>query len=56
LRVDDTVVAIDGVPVDGVDTLQRLLDASRIDRIVEIGVIRLTQRLNLQVTPVEQAG
>jgi len=56
LRVDDTIVTIDGVPVDSVDALQRLLDASRIDQVVEIGVIRLTQRLNLRVTPVEQTG
>ena len=56
LRVDDTIVTIDGVPVDGIDTLQRLFDVSRIDRVVDIGVIRLTQRLNLRVTPVEQTG
>lgn len=56
VRVDDTVVTIDGVAVDGIDALQRLLDSSRIDREVEIGVIRLTQRLNLRVKPVEQTG
>ncbi|QGZ62797.1 S1C family serine protease [Paraburkholderia acidisoli] len=56
LRVDDTIVTIDGVSVDGIDAVQRLLDFSRIDREVEIGVVRLTQRLNLRVTPVEQTG
>ncbi|TDQ93275.1 S1C family serine protease [Paraburkholderia silvatlantica] len=56
LRVDDTIVTIDGVAVDGIDTLQRLFDVSRIDRAVEIGVIRLTQRLILSVTPVEQTN
>jgi S1-C subfamily serine protease len=55
LRVDDTIVAIDGVAVDGIDALQRLLDATRIGRPVEFTVLRLTQKLNLQVTPVEQA-
>ncbi|WP_206955564.1 S1C family serine protease [Trinickia acidisoli] len=55
LRVDDTIVAIDGAPVDGVDALQRVLDASRIDRTVEITVLRLTQKLTLRVTPVEPA-
>ena len=30
LRAEDLVVAIDGVPVRGVDDLQRLLDADRI--------------------------
>jgi S1-C subfamily serine protease len=56
LRVDDTIVAIDGVAVDGIDALQRLLDATRIDREVEIDVIRLTRKLTLRVTPVEQTG
>ncbi|POR49702.1 S1-C subfamily serine protease [Paraburkholderia eburnea] len=55
LRVDDTIVAIDGVAVDGIDALQRLLDASRIGRAVEFTIVRLTQKLNLQITPVEQA-
>ncbi|WP_043200785.1 S1C family serine protease [Paraburkholderia acidipaludis] len=56
LRVDDTIVAIDGVPVDGIDALQRLLDASRIGREVEIDVIRLTRKFTLRVTPIEQTG
>jgi S1-C subfamily serine protease len=56
LRADDTIVAIDGLPVDSIDALQRLLDASRIDRVVEFTVIRLTQKLNLQITPVEQTS
>jgi S1-C subfamily serine protease len=56
LRVDDTIVAIDGVAVDGIDALQRVLDASRIDRTVEITVLRLTQKLTLRVTPVEPAS
>lgn len=53
LRIDDTIVAIDGAPVDGIDTLQRVLDASKIDRIIDITVLRLTQKLTLRVTPVE---
>ena len=56
LRVDDTIVAIDGLPVDGIDALQRVLDASRIDREVEITTIRLTQKLTLRVRPIEQTG
>jgi S1-C subfamily serine protease len=55
LRVDDTIVAIDGLPVDGIDALQRLLDASRIGRAVTFTVVRLTQKLTLLLTPVEQA-
>jgi S1-C subfamily serine protease len=56
LRVDDTIVAIDGIAVDGVDTLQRVLDGSRIGRVVEVTVLRLTQKRMLQITPVELAG
>jgi S1-C subfamily serine protease len=56
LRVDDTIIAIDGVAVDGVDALQRLLDASRIDRVVEITALRLTQKLVLRVMPVEHVS
>ncbi len=56
IRNDDRIVAIDTLPVDGVDTLQRVLDASRIDRAVNIVVLRGAQRLELTVTPVEQAG
>jgi hypothetical protein len=36
--------------------LQRSLDASRIDRAVKVTVLRGTQKLELDVTPVEQAG
>ncbi|MFP3182099.1 MAG: trypsin-like peptidase domain-containing protein [Paraburkholderia sp.] len=56
LRTDDTIVAIDALPVDGVDTLQRVLDASRIDRPVGVTVLRGTQRLELTLTPVEQTS
>ncbi len=56
LRVDDTIVTVDGLPVDGVDTLQRVLDSSRIDRVVEIEVVRLTRKLTLSVTPSEQTA
>ncbi|TAL99637.1 MAG: PDZ domain-containing protein [Paraburkholderia sp.] len=56
LRVDDTIVAIDGLPVESIDALQRLMDATRIDREVEITVIRLTHKLTLRVRPVEQTG
>ncbi|PTB18665.1 serine protease [Trinickia symbiotica] len=56
VRVDDTIVAIDGIPVDGIDALQRTLDASRIDRVVEIAVLRLTHKLVLRLTPVEQTN
>ncbi|OLL32176.1 serine protease [Burkholderia sp. SRS-W-2-2016] len=56
LRTDDTIVAIDAQPVQDVDSLQRTLDASRIDRPVNVTVLRGAQRVELTVTPVEQAG
>ncbi|SAK47839.1 S1C family serine protease [Caballeronia ptereochthonis] len=56
LRVGDRIVAVDGIAVDSVDGLQRTLDASRIDRPVKIAVLRGTQKVDVEVTPVEQAG
>jgi S1-C subfamily serine protease len=56
IRTDDRIVAIDALPVDGVDTLQRMLDFSRIERAVGVTVLRGAQRLELTVTPVEQTG
>jgi S1-C subfamily serine protease len=54
LRTDDTIVAIDSLPVQDVDSLQRTLDVSRIDRPVTVTVLRGAQRLELTLTPVEQ--
>jgi len=56
LRTDDTIVAIDAQPVQDVDSLQRTLDASRIDKPVGVTVLRGAQRVELTLTPVEQAG
>jgi S1-C subfamily serine protease len=56
LRTDDTIVAIDAQAVHDVDSLQRTLDVSRIDKPVNVTVLRGAQRLELTLTPVEQAG
>jgi S1-C subfamily serine protease len=56
LRTGDRIVAVDGIAVDSVDGLQRTLDASRIDKPVKIAVLRGTQKLDIDVTPVEQTG
>ncbi|MEX3759833.1 S1C family serine protease [Paraburkholderia phenoliruptrix] len=56
LRTDDTIVAVDSQPVQDVDALQRTLDASRIDKPVNVTVLRGAQRLELTVTPVEQTS
>ncbi|MFP3568439.1 S1C family serine protease [Paraburkholderia sp. SIMBA_030] len=56
LRTDDTIVAIDALAVQDVDGLQRTLDSSRIDKPVDITVLRGAQRLDLTLTPVEQSS
>jgi S1-C subfamily serine protease len=56
LRAGDTLVAIDALAVDGIDGLQRALDASRIGKAVEVVVVRGVERLVLTVTPIEHGG
>jgi len=56
LRTDDTIVAIDTLAVPDVDSLQRALDASRIDKPVNVTVLRGAQRVELTLTPVEQVS
>jgi serine protease Do len=53
LRPEDLVVAVDDVPVRGVDDLQRLLDAERIDARVELAVVRDGARRSVAVRPEE---
>jgi S1-C subfamily serine protease len=50
----DLVVALDGVPVTGVDDLIRLLDADRIGRAVTVDVLRLGRPRSFTLTPVER--
>jgi S1-C subfamily serine protease len=49
----DIIVAIDGVPVADVDELHRLLTEERTSKSVPITVLRLSQKLDLVVTPRE---
>jgi len=53
LREGDVVVALDGQPVAGVDDLHRLLSDVRAGAKLELGVIRGTQRLALNIVPEE---
>ena len=53
LRRGDIIVAFDGVPVTGVDDLQRLLTGGRIGDGIELTLLRRDQRLELKVTPSE---
>jgi S1-C subfamily serine protease len=56
LRTGDTILAIDATPVEGVDQLQRLMDASRIAKPSAITVLRGVERLTFDVVPSEHAG
>jgi S1-C subfamily serine protease len=51
LEVGDVIVALDGTPVTGVDTLHRLLTADRIGAAVELTALRLTQKLAIPIVP-----
>jgi S1-C subfamily serine protease len=50
----DVVVQLDGKPVSGVDDLIRLLDRDRINRAVEVEVLRLGRVRMFNVTPIER--
>ncbi len=50
----DVVVQLDGKPVSGVDDLIRLLDRDRINRAVEIEVLRLGRVRVFNVRPIER--
>jgi S1-C subfamily serine protease len=49
----DRILQLDGERVDGIDSLQRLLDASRIGRSCELKLLRRAAVLTLPVQPIE---
>jgi S1-C subfamily serine protease len=53
LRAEDLIVAVDGVPVRGVDDLQRLMDADRIGVLVRLELFRGGEARSASVRPVE---
>jgi len=53
LRPEDLIVSVDGVPIDGVDELHRLMVDEAIGREVRLGVVREGQLRELQLVPVE---
>jgi S1-C subfamily serine protease len=55
LRPEDLVVAIDGLPVRGVDDMHRLLTGERIGRECELTVVRNGGELVIPVRPRELA-
>ncbi len=54
LQAGDLVIAIDGVPVLGIDDLLRVLDHERIGRSVPLVALRRGERLETAVVPVER--
>jgi S1-C subfamily serine protease len=53
VAIGDRVIALEGLPVDGIDDLQRLLDAGRIGRDCELQLLRRSELVRLQVRPIE---
>ena len=53
IKSEDLVVEVDGVPVEGMDDLQRLMDGSAVSRTMPIRVYRDGRTLTLDVTPIE---
>jgi S1-C subfamily serine protease len=49
----DRMIALDGVPLNGIDGLQRLLDASLIGRTCELQLLRRSSVIRLNIRPVE---
>jgi S1-C subfamily serine protease len=56
LEDGDFIVGLDGKPVAGIDELLRLLDATRIDRLCVLRVVRGARFLHLTLTPRERRG
>lgn len=53
VEVGDRMIALDGVPVDGIDSLQRLLDAGWIGRDGELQLLRRSSVIRVKIRPVE---
>jgi S1-C subfamily serine protease len=49
----DIIVAADGMPVADIDELHRLMTEERVGKPVPITVLRLSQKLEIVVTPRE---
>ena len=53
VAVGDRIVALDARPVDGIDDLQRMLDAGHIGRNCELTLLRRSSLLRLTLRPIE---
>jgi S1-C subfamily serine protease len=50
----DVVIRLDGVEVNGVDDLIRVLDRDRVDRTLEMDVLRMGRLRAIDIHPVER--
>jgi S1-C subfamily serine protease len=55
LRPGDLIVAVNGVPVDGIDALYRHVSRWPVGTPLALSIVRRTQKLDLQLTPKEVA-
>jgi S1-C subfamily serine protease len=53
VEAGDRMIALDGVPVQGIDALQRLLDASWIGRECELQLLRRSSVIDVKIRPIE---
>jgi S1-C subfamily serine protease len=53
VEVGDRIVALDGTTIDGIDSLQRLLDASLIGRECELQLLRRSSVIKVAIRPIE---
>jgi S1-C subfamily serine protease len=53
VEAGDRMIALDGVPIDGIDGLQRLLDATWIGREGELQLLRRSSLISVKLRPVE---
>jgi S1-C subfamily serine protease len=49
----DRMIALDGMPIDGIDCLQRLLDADLIGRACDLQLLRRSSLVRVTITPKE---
>jgi S1-C subfamily serine protease len=53
VQVGDRMIALDGAPIDGIDSLQRLLDAGWIGREGELQLLRRSSLMSINIRPIE---
>jgi S1-C subfamily serine protease len=53
VQAGDRMIALDGVPIDGIDGLQRLLDAAWIGRECELQLLRRSSVIRVRIRPIE---